>query len=226
MGGASQAAFSDGDFYFVIAAQVRENLVVAVDGGGETDDAGPLLGFAGTDDLIPLFFQAGNEDVGEEFKPLADWIDAGRLEEFEGGFEGEEAGDVIAAAFETTGVGAEGVVVVAVILGVDDVHPADHEGPGVLEEFAAAIEDAGAFGAQEPFVAVGGEIVDLHGFDVNWNYSQGLDAVDTEADFSLGAELSDAEEIMALAAGEFDVGKGNEAGARVGGGFQDFLERD
>ena len=38
--------------------------------------------------------------------------------------------------------------------------------------------------------------------------------------------MADAGEIVALAAGEFDVGEGHEPGARLGGGGEDFFDGD
>ncbi len=181
---------------------------------------------AGADDAVAFGAQAGDEQVAEGFDALGDVLDADGLEQVQRCFEGQQAGDVVAAAFEAGGVGAKGVIVVSEILGVDDVHPADHQGAGVVDQLAAAEEDAGAFGAEEPFVAVGGEEVDVHGADIDRKNTEGLDGVDAEEDFPFGAELADAGEIMALAAGEFDVGERHQAGAGFGGGLEDFFEGD
>jgi tetratricopeptide (TPR) repeat protein len=112
----------------------------------------------------------------------------------------------------------------AEILGIDDVHPADHQWADVLDEAAAAIKDPRAFGPEQPFVPIGGEEIDEHIRDMKRQHAEGLNGIDAEQDFAFGAELAYAGQIVALAAGEFDVGEGDQARFWLSGGGEDFFD--
>jgi len=75
-------------------------------------------------------------------------------------------------------------------------------------------------------VAVGGEEVYVHIGDVYGEDAEGLDGIDAEENVVFGAELADAGEVVALAAGEFDVREGHETRARLGGGGENFFDGD
>jgi len=72
-----------------------------------------------------------------------------------------------------------------------------------------------ALRGQEPFVAVGGEIVDVHGPHIDGEHAERLDCVEAEEFAVFAAGFSDQADVVALAGGVFDVGKSNQARARM-----------
>src|SRR6266850_1380222 len=62
---AAEAAFSYGDFGFVILPEILPDFGVVVSGGGEADDAAPLVVVAGADDGIAFVLQACDQVVGQ-----------------------------------------------------------------------------------------------------------------------------------------------------------------
>jgi len=145
MWGTAEAADARCDFDFFVA-EVLENFFMVQGWGDEADAAAPLVDEAGADEAVAFGFQAGDELVGQGFD-AGDGGDADGLDHLKTGAEGQQAGDVVGAALEAGGVGAEGKIVFAEILGVDDVQPAEYQGAGVFDQCAAAEENAGAFGA-------------------------------------------------------------------------------
>lgn len=191
-------------------------------GFADADDAGGGGGGAVAEDFVAAFAGAVGEAVSDGEDGGGDLIDAGFEEEFEGSAETEGADDVEGAGFVASGVGAEGHVAGGVIGPGGDVGPAELDGFDLVLPVAGDEEDAGAFGAEEPFVAVGGEGVDVHGADVEGEGAEALDGVDEEEDAEAAADFADGGEVGAVAAEVLDEADGEEAGAA--GGLFDLFE--
>ena len=204
---ATQSADAEGDFD-LFGSEVLEDFFVVVRWGCEGDGTAPGFAEAGADNAIILGAQAGDELIAQGFDSRGDLGNADGLNEVNRSTQAQKPSDVVASAFEAAGVGAEGEIDVAEVLRVDDVHPADHERAGAFDEFAAAIKDAGAFGAEQPFMPIGREIIDIHAGDVDGEHAEGLNRIDAEEDVSFGTELSDAGEVVALAVSRTRRGKG------------------
>src|ERR1700742_368261 len=127
------------------------------------------------------------------------------MQHFERSLEGQQARDVVAAALGASSIGAEAVIVIAVVLRIDDIHPTNHERASAFDEFFAAIEDARTLRAKQPFVAISREKVDVHRFHIHRQDAERLYRIDAEKLLILLAKCADANEIVALPAGEFDM---------------------
>jgi len=84
-----------------------------------------------------------------------------------------------------------------------------------MEAFASRVEDAGPLGSAEPFVAVGGEEVDLHGLHVDGQDPERLYGIDAEEHAFGAAGVAEGGQVGSKAAGELDGGDGDESGVGV-----------
>lgn len=188
----------------------------------QADDAGTGFGGTGGHEFVAFGGGPGGDFVGTGEDRCADAGDADLVEELEGGAKAVTADGVEGAGFVAAGVGAESHIAFAVIGMTGDVGPAELDGFDFVLAILLDVEDAAAFGAGEPFVAVGGEGVDLHGADVEGEDSEALDGIDEEEDAVAGADGAEGGEGGAVAGEELDEADGEEAGA-ASGGF-DFFE--
>ena len=90
------------------------------------------------------------------------------------------------------------------IPGADHAVPADADRVQPLDQFAADVEDAGPFRAEQPLVPVGRQEVDRRPLHVQRQHAQPLDGIHEEEDAALPAQRADGVEVVAKAAGELD----------------------
>ena len=146
------------------------------------------------------------------------------MKQLQRAFQRQQARNVVCAALEAHGRALERVVVFAVRLVIDDVHPPDHERAGAIDQLAATVEDPRAFGPEHPLVPVRRQIVDVHAAHVDRQHADRLDGVDVEEFVVLATEGADARQVVPLAAGVLDVRERDDARAWLGGGGENLLD--
>ena len=147
-------------------------------GGNDT----ALVGFrsVGAQYAPALFLEGGNQRVAFAKQFGGDAIHAEFEDQFKGGVEADEPEHIVAAHFVALGTGSEGDFLAGHEIGAADiVPPVDHGAEGFVPGFAD-VEKAGAAGAEQPFVGVGGDEVRM--FGSGRKGSNGLDAVDAQGD--------------------------------------------
>ena len=166
----------------------------------------------------------GGEAIGEAFFESeelgGDGVDADFEEEVDAGFHAEDAVDVEGAGFVAAAAFFEGDFGLGDELGGADVPGAEEGGAELVLKGFFDVEDAGAHGAEHPFVGIGGEEVDV--FDGGGEGADGLDGVEAEEDAAGAQHLADGVDLQAVAAEEVAGGEGDEAGFGGEGGFDEF----
>jgi len=204
-----------GDF---VEFEVADEHFAFDSGMAKTNYAGTGGGRAFEHDFVALGTQAFVELSGALHNGGLDVFDACFEKEFERSALAEAADGVEGAAFIAAGVGAEGHIAGTVIGKVGGIGPAEFDGFDGVEAAVTDVKDAIAFRAEHPFVAVGGERVDVGGFDVDGEDAHALNGVDEEEAAVLVAELANGIEIDTVAAEIVDEADGEQACAGYGGG--------
>ena len=173
------------------------------------DAAGVGGGGVGVEDGPALALQRGDEPgaFAEEF--LADGVDADFEEEFEGGGEAGEAEAVVRAGLVAAGVGAEREFFLRDVVRAADVVPAKDDRMECVEAAFAHVKNARGAGAEEPFVRVGGEEIEV--LDGGRKRAEGLNAIDAEKDVPRGEVAADGVDFRAETGDEMTRRQRDEA---------------
>jgi len=142
------------------------------------------------------------------------------LDQVDAGFHAEDAGDVEGAGFVATAAALEGDLFLRDEIGAAHVPGAEQAGAEHVLEFFADIEDAGAHGAEHPFVGVGGEEIDV--INTGLEGADGLNGIKAEEDAALAQHAADAVDFDAVAALEMAGGEGDELGFGREGRLDEF----
>src|SRR5688572_8164560 len=136
-------------------------------GPEEGDDPGPVVLIPGAGDRGAPRAQPVDQVIGQRLDARLDGVDAHLLEQGQAGAQPQNAGQVVGSAFQAAGVGLEAEVDLGVVEQIDHALPADGGGPDLVELVLADVENGRPFRGDQPLVAVGGEVIDLGGFDVH-----------------------------------------------------------
>ncbi len=195
----------------------------AIDPGfAERDDAGAGFRGTGSEKFVAFGEGAGGDAIGKREDGRGDVGYADLIEVTESGLQAEAADRIEGAGFVAAGIGAEGHVAGGVVGVGGGVGPAKFDRIDLVLAVALDVENAAAFGAGEPFVAIGGGGVDAAFTDVEGEGTEALDGIDEEEDIVTVADFADGFQVGAVTGEELNEGDGQKAGSF--GGAVNFVQ--
>src|SRR5206468_9146167 len=105
-----------------------------------------------------------------------------------------------------------------VIAALHDTVPADHHRPQASKMLLSYKQQSGAFGAEQPFVTVGGQKINAVGLHVNRKNAEPLNRIQKKQEAGPAAHLSDFAKMDPPAGGIADPAHGENPRPRIASG--------